>query len=188
MDVSNIKILERNGRYSLCAVVSEYLICDLENAVYNSNEVHFGRPYLILNYKSHKILEISELQNVINMLNNEYEAEKKALESKLQSTKLSDYSSEIERDKNRLKKTIIKVAKNISECDIDFENQDFENNLKEIYQLRKQLYSFSSDYGKDARIVNGAIKQELRKLKIKHDKELTLLNLDSLKNIGKQFL
>ena len=186
--MENIKIL-KNGenKYSICICLKDtedyVLISKFEFEGCNM-EPNFTKPYKV---NKERILDISLLDSIIIELKENYEKNKIEIESKLVSTKASDYNDMVEKDKFDLKMRIKKVAKRLSEEDMEFESDydysNFENELKEICRMKKTLYSYKNNYVSEARKTNGVVKYELRKLDAEYKKQQKVLDLESINSI-----
>ena len=186
--MENIKIL-KNGenKYSICICLKDtedyVLISNFELQGYGTNP-EFTKPYKV---NKDRILDISLLESVLSDLKENYEKNKIELESKLVSTKASDYNDMVEKDKFDLKMRIKKVAKRLSEEDMEFESDydysSFENKLKEICRMKKTLYSYKNNYVSEARKTNGAVKYKLRELDAEYKKQQKVLDLESINSI-----
>ena len=186
--MENIKILKTgDNKYNLCVVLKEVgehiLISNFEFEGYNMNP-NFTKPYKV---NKERILDISLLDSIIIELKENYEKDKIELESKLVSTKASDYNDMVEKDKFDLKMRIKKVAKRLSEEDMEFESDydysSFENKLKEICRMKKTLYSYKNNYVSEARRTNGTVKYKLRKLDAEYKEQQKVLDLESINSI-----
>lgn len=135
-----------------------------------------------------KLLDVSLLDTIRYTASKGFDDRILELKSKLKSTNASDYSEEYLKDIMSLKFRIQKVARKLSECDLEFEDETFGNYLHELYQLKKQLGSFANEYTSDARKINGKIKYDIKQ--IEGEKYLTLgvLDLDILDKILKDKL
>ena len=186
--MENIKILKTGeNKYSVCMCLKDMgdyvLISNFEFQGYSMNP-EFTKPYKV---NKDRILDISLLESVLSDLKETCEKNKSKLESELMSTKPSDYNDMVEKDKFNLKMRIKKVAKTLSEEDIEFESDydyvNFENNLKEICKMKKMLYSYKNDYVSEARKTNGSVKYKLRELDVEYKKQQKLLDLESINSI-----
>lgn len=188
--MDNIKILNNHdGSCSLCVVLKSNddfsMVCSVQISE------PFMIPKLSSPYKvnNDRIVDISLLGEVSNKIKKDYENAQNQLKSQLMSTKPSDYNDDVERDKFDLKKRIQKIAKNISEVNIeiesDYEYTVFENNLKEICKLKKNLYEFKNEYVSEARKINGRIKYNIRELDNKYKRQLLSLDLEVFESLFK---
>ena len=181
--MDNIKILNNYGEsYNLCIVLKSNdnfsMICSLQmSGAFMVPQL--SNPYKVSN---DRIIDISLLDEINDKVKKDYEHTQNQLISQLMSTKPSDYNDDVERDKFDLKKRIQKIAKNISEANIeiesDYECTVFENNLKEICQLKKKLYEFKNEHVSEARKINGKTKYNLRQLDDKYKRQLLSLDLE----------
>lgn len=188
--MDNIKILNNHdGSCSLCVVLKSNdgfsMVCSVQISG------AFMIPQLSTPYKvsNDRIIDITLLDKVSDKIKKDYEYTQNQLKSQLMSTKPSDYNDDVERDKFDLKKRIQKIAKNISEANIeiesDYECTGFENALKEICQLKKKLYEFKNEYVSEARKINGRIKYNIRELDAKYKRQLLSLDLEVFDSLFK---
>lgn len=171
--MSDIKIYKSNYD-KLCVVISkgetDSLIAYLEQDT--SKTKRLSKPIKVNN---ENIIDISELDNFIKNINDNADSLILDFKNKLKSTKAIDYPQDYE-----IKKRIKKVAENIANSDIEHEDVTFENSLKEIYQLKVQLYCDKNSGASDARKHNGNIKYEIKNVEIDRNSRLEYLDMDTI--------
>lgn len=183
----NIKIYNSNNDfYNLCIVLHEG---EEKSTITRLERCGYGKTNHILRncetIQNEKILDLETLPKIRLKLIEKFKVEIDKKKEKLVSTKASDYSDEYNKDVLSLKKRIQTVAKRLSECDLEFEDADFNNRLHELYQMKKQLGSFANEYTENARKKNGSVKYEIKQLEKERDRRLDLLDMSLFEKVLK---
>ena len=120
-----------------------------------------GIPCSIYNVDVKNLFYLHERLVAENLINIKLDSEIAELKNNMKSVKRSDYSQEIKDKYYNLKNQINATAKHMIESEND---TDFENKLKAICELKKQLYTIECDGLSDARKFNGNILYKIRKI------------------------
>jgi hypothetical protein len=169
----------------LCVIIAGFgdksIITPFENKSsikYKNVEISLGQPITVDN---NLLQDLSFLDGLIESVKYQHQLEIDSLKLKMVSTRAEDYSEEYNNDLNDLKLRIQIVAKRLSECDLQFEDERYGNLLHELGKLKKQLGSYKNEYTDEARRKNSSIKYEIRQVETLRDNRLRLLDLDELK-------
>lgn len=184
----NIKIYNNGNKNHLCLVLHENDTTSLISFIEIYSSVKRFRLSAGINVMNSMLLDVSLLDTIRSNIVKYYDNKISELKSKFKSTNASDYSDEYLKDVMSLKVRIQKVAKRLSECDLEFEDETFGNYLHELYQLKKQLGSFANEYTSDARKINGKIKYDIKTIEAEEYITLGVLDLDILDKILKDKL
>ena len=119
------------------------------------------------------IASVNDVENIRNEITSYYEGNILELQSKIRKPTQEEKESEKVEKYDELKKQIIATAKNMIDCKDDC---DFENKLKAIANMKREIFSIKLECASDIRKENGRIKWKIRKEKFNRD--------DLLKNIS----
>ena len=187
----NKKIIYKNGNQYYLGILlnpdSEKL-----HLAYMTNKNTYGlhkefepKLYLFeLNACVSFVIEYSELGRIKEELKNAKDLEIEKLKQSLKSTIRADYSVELQEEYDRLKELIIKnMERSILEESMDINDNSFENRLKEICKLKKQIFSIPCDGAKDARKDNGTVKYNIKQIETAYDRQMDSLNEEYFKQL-----
>ena len=125
-----------------------------------------GFPCSIYNVDIKNLFYLYERFEAENLINIKLDSEIAELKNNIKSVKRLDYTQEIKDKYYNLKNQINATAKHMIESEND---TDFENKLKAICELKKQLYTIECDGLSDARKFNGNILYKIRKINEKRN-------------------
>ena len=112
------------------------------------------------------IASVNDVENIRNEITSHYEENISELQSKIRKTTQEEKESEKVEKYNELKKQIIATARNM----IDYEDDcDFENKLKAIADMKREIFSIELECASDIRKENGKIKWKIREEKSNRD-------------------
>lgn len=155
-----------------------------EDIIYCLIDSHFGGELrstsrMLSNTMIRSAHSIKIIQSGIE---SQYLVEIGKLKSQFQSRKRSDYQNEIGEKYDLLKQTAINIAKAMVSDSTLTGGLNFENHIKEMAQIKKQLFAIECDGVVTARKHNGIIKGKLRDLKVTKETKLENLDLTKLSN------
>ena len=164
------KVLFSLGGESQPAIKSNFgIILGISDDKYSVVAPGFGHTSIYKNIGSHRIEYLDNKSIVENEIlgyyNKEINKYKIMLKKITQETKDAEKMNKYESLKTQIKTT----AKNLYQSKDDF---DFENKLKAICHLKKQLYTIELDCISETRIYNGHIYHEIKQLEKNRDKAL----------------
>lgn len=116
-----------------------------------------------------EILPLSEASNCLEDIQNYYNDEIGKLNCQIKSLDKANYAGEMIETYLKLKNQILATAMHMIKSDDDIE---FENKLKAICDLKKQLYSIKCEGIEDDRKFNGEIKWKIKKKQEELDKKV----------------
>ena len=125
-----------------------------------------GLPCSLYNVDIKSLFYLHERIEAENLINAKLDLEIEEIKSNIKSVKRSDYSQEIKDKYYNLKNQISATAKHMIESEND---TDFENKLKAICELKKQLYTIECDGLSDARKFNGNLLYKIKKINEKRN-------------------
>ena len=180
--MKDLHILNEWGEYRLCLVSHYSDESNKAHVIYNKlTGITDKRVALSYGtFKSDNLITFHNLNRIKDTLKQQHENKIAELKSKLKSTNRADYSDELEEEYNRLKEQIVRTAENMIE-DLEYNDENFENRLKAICDLKKQLFSIPCDGAREARKFNGKIKFEINKANRLFDEQMMLLDVDLFK-------
>lgn len=123
------------------------------------------------------IILLSEFDNIIKSFTEHKDNEINVLKGKIKSTDLKDYSEEMDKSYKKIKNQIIRTSEHMLEG-IEFEDEKFENKLKAICDLKKQLFSIPCEEAREARKYNGTIKFNIKKIEREFNERMMLMDVD----------
>jgi len=171
------KILIKNGsQYHLGILINQG--SEKSHVVYMGNRgcLTFSPKLDITTISNEGVYLIHSLETILEALEETKDREIADLKLRLQSTSRADYSQEIETSYNSIKRRIARNAERMLE-NIEIEDENFENRLKEICKLKKELFSITCDGAKDARKYNGTVKYDIKQVERKYNDQIQLLNM-----------
>ena len=128
------------------------------------------------------IYHIDEFEGIEQDIKEKYDKQVSYLKKTIASVKGEDYQDSVTEEYERLKGLIVRTASNMIE-DIEYNDEGFENRLKEICQLKKQLFSIPNEGVKEARKHNGNVKYKIKQLEKEYTQQMKLLNIDKFKEL-----
>jgi len=120
-----------------------------------------GIPCSIYNVDVKNLFYLHERFEAENLINIKLDSEISELKNNMKSVKRLDYAQEVKDKYYNLKNQINATAKHMIELEND---TDFENKLKAICELKKQLYTIECDGLSDARKFNGNILYKIKEI------------------------
>ena len=120
-----------------------------------------GIPCSIYNVDVKNLFYLHKRIHAENLINAKLDLEIAELKNNMKSVKRSDYTQEIKDKYYNLKNQINVTAKHMIESEND---TDFENKLKAICELKKQLYTIECDGLSNARKFNGNILYKIKEI------------------------
>ena len=112
------------------------------------------------------IASVNDVENIRNEITSHYEENISELQSKIRKPTQEEKESEKVEKYDKLKKQIIATARNM----IDYEDDcDFENKLKAIADMKREIFSIELECVSDIRKENGRIKWKIREEKSNRD-------------------
>ncbi len=139
-----------------------------------------GGCYIYKVYENY-IYSVLDVEKVRIDIKDYYNPQIEILKSQIKTATSQEKIQERVDKYNNIKERIIKNCDRIQDC---LDDEEFENRLKEINKLKKELHSMNLTCGDIIRKENGTIKYEIRK--IQNDMNGHLYNLDD-ENIVKTF-
>lgn len=115
------------------------------------------------------IADVNKAKYIRNEIRNYYEYEIARLQDKIRKPTQEEKDAEKIEKYKKLKQQIIATAKNLITCKDDC---DFENKLKAITDMKKEIFSIKLDCASDIRKENGKIKYEIREAEAIRDRLL----------------
>lgn len=124
------------------------------------------------------ITNINDVENVRNEIASYYEENISKLQRQIRKPTQGEKESEKIERYNELKNQIIATAKNM----IDYKDDcDFENKLKAIANMKREIFSIELKCSSDIRKENGRIKRKIREEKSNRDSLLNSINDEKIK-------
>ena len=120
-----------------------------------------GIPCSIYNVDVKNLFYLHKRIHAENLINAKLDLEIAELKNNMKSVKRLDYAQEVKDKYYNLKNQINATAKHMIELEND---TDFENKLKAICELKKQLYTIECDGLSDARKFNGNILYKIKEI------------------------
>ena len=136
----------------------------------------YGSVYVNL-IDSYKIINISEVKNARQEIVDYYTQKIEELRSKLKKVTSEEKIQERTDKYNRAKELIIKNCQRVAICTDD---DEFENRLKEINKLKKELHSIDLECGDIIRKENGTIKYKIRQVEQQMNGALNAISDESI--------
>jgi len=159
MKSGQIVIHNQNDTLKYCIIISR------NNETYDILHLD-GIPCSIYNVDVKSLFYLYERLVAENLINIKLDSEIAELKNNMKSVKRLDYAQEVKDKYYNLKNQINATAKHMIESEND---TDFENKLKAICELKKQLYTIECDGLSDARKFNGNILYKIRKINEKRN-------------------
>ena len=125
-----------------------------------------GNSPITYNVNINSLFKLHERIYAENLINAKLDLEIAELKNNMKSVKRLDYSQEVKDKYYNLKNQINATAKHMIESEND---TDFENKLKAICELKKQLYTIECDGLNDARKFNGNILYKIKQINNKRN-------------------
>jgi len=125
-----------------------------------------GIPSSIYNVDVKNLYYLHKRIHAENLINAKLDLEVAELKNNIKSVKRSDYAQEVKDKYYNLKNQINATAKHMIESEND---TDFENKLKAICELKKQLYTIECDGLSDARKFNGNLLYKIKEINKKRN-------------------
>ena len=126
------------------------------------------------------IVSVDDAQSVRNEIAAHYEEKIAELHSQIRKVTQEEKESERVKKYDELKKQILATAKHMIDCKDD---DDFENKLKEIDDMKRKIFSIELECASDIRKENGRIKREIKdELRIR-DLLLECISDEKIKNL-----
>lgn len=152
-----------------------FIIYENDNKIFMMDKKYYNREYRTNSLDSSKCVIFYKKEDAIMYLISNTENKITSIKGEMESTRRNDYSKEMLEKENELTRRIKKVASNIVESTVE----TFEQNLKEICQLKKQYYSMECDQVVVARKNNNVLREKITQLK-------SLLKVNTM-NINKYY-
>lgn len=133
----------------------------------------------VLQRGRYELYKASDAPSLIDKINVESETAITKLKSQLKPTNRSAYQDEIDGKYKELKQRIINLSRSISAHSADeddYLNDEFEDMIKEMAQLKKQIFEIKCEGKEDARKFNGSIKHEIKEIIRTRDNIIRRLN------------
>jgi len=159
MKSGQILLHNQNETLKYCIIISK------NNDLYDILNLD-GLPCSIYNVDVKSLFYLYERFVAENLINAKLDLEIEELKNNMKSVKRSDYAQEIKDKYYNLKNQINATAKHMIESEND---TDFENKLKAICELKKQLYTIECDGLSDARKYNGNILYKIKEINKKRN-------------------
>ena len=139
-------------------------------------------PYNIVykNIKEEQIIDISSINKIRIEIEEYYNSQISELESKLKKVTTEEKLQERVNKYNSIKELIVKNCQRVVVCTDD---DEFENRLKEINKLKKELHTIELDGADIIRKENGTIKYKIKETRQKFDNELKRISDNDIKYI-----
>ena len=152
------------GEIAICLREKDYMVkycVPLTNKDDKFDVVMFDSSCCFYNIKSEELYHIQDVDKAIKCANNSLDSQIEELRSQLKLVKRSDYTQEIKDKYYALKQQITTTATNMIKAEDEVE---FEDKLKAICELKKQMYSIECEGVVEARKFNGNILYKIKQI------------------------
>ena len=154
MKIGDIIIVRENGRLNYGMILTRGEQYDVL--------VFCGSTTYIKLFDKSQIFYLHEKVMIIKTLNEELDLKILELKKKIKSVRRSDYEADIHNKYLDLQRQIKTTAQNMIKSEDNI--VDFENKLKAICDIKKQLFSIESDELSEARKYNGGILYQIKQI------------------------